>query len=47
MLAPVIFISLRSGDEGAEHSWWMQTKTTGTEQSIIIPNIFYVEYFFQ
>jgi hypothetical protein len=25
----------------------MQTKTTGTEQSIIIPNNFYVEYFFQ
>jgi hypothetical protein len=47
MLAPVIFISLRSGTGGAEHSWWMQTKTRATEQSINIPIIFYVEYFFQ
>jgi hypothetical protein len=47
MLAPVIFISLRSGAGGTEHSWWMQTKTSKTEQSINIPIIFYVEYFFQ
>jgi hypothetical protein len=47
MLAPVIFISLRPGDDRAERSWWMQTKTSGAEQSIIILNIFYVEYFFQ
>ncbi|WOE82180.1 hypothetical protein RZO07_13490 [Pseudomonas protegens] len=29
MLAPVIFISLCSPPlAGAEHSWWMQTKTS-------------------
>ncbi|MCU1751165.1 hypothetical protein [Pseudomonas sp. 6D_7.1_Bac1] len=46
MLAPVIFISLRSGGGGAEHSWWMQTKTGGAHKSIFILINFYVEYFF-
>ncbi|MHC8380615.1 hypothetical protein [Pseudomonas sp. LB3P14] len=46
MLAPVIFISLRSGEKAPNTLGGMQTKTTGTEKSIFIPFHFLLELFF-